>query len=142
MNAPKALPTLPGIGGDGTLYQQFDTPNIFWNSKYIESLSVKRIVLEEEDKGDATSNKMVPKAVSKAPVITKQPWDPVLGDSVHAFAWWTLSKEETIAVIKEQEGRTVKRPAPQLAEPPLPLRGHNLQKAVWSRHQLHHQRQE
>ena len=118
MRAPTALPTLPGIGGDGTLYHQFDTPNIFWNSKYIESLNVKRIVLEDEDKVEPTSNKMVPKAVSKAPVITNQPWDPVLGDSVHAFAWWTLSKEETIAVIKEQKERTVKRPAPQIAEPP------------------------
>ena len=85
---------------------------------YRESLNVKRIVLEDEDKGESTSNKMVPKAVSKAPVITNQPWDPVLGDSVHAFAWWTLSKEETIAVIKEQKERTVKRPAPQIAEPP------------------------
>ena len=118
MKAPKALPTLPGIGGDGDLYQQFDTPKIFWNSKYIESLNVKRIVLEEEDKGASTSNKIVPKAVSKVPVITKQPWDPVLGDSVHAFAWWTLSKEETVAVIKEQEGRALKRPAPQIADQP------------------------
>ena len=119
MKAPKALPTLPGIGGDGVLYQQFDTPTIFWNSKYIESLNVKRIVsIEEEDKGTSTSNKIMPKAVSKAPVITKQPWDPVLGDSVHAFAWWTLSKEETVAVIKEQEGRSLKRPASQIAEQP------------------------
>ena len=121
MRAPIALPTLPGIGGDGTLYHQFDTPDIFWNSKYIESLNVKRIVLEDEDKGESSSsksNKIVPKAVSKAPVITNQPWDPVLGDSVHAFAWWTLSKQETIAVIQEQKERTVKRPAPQIAEPP------------------------
>ena len=79
---------------------------------------MKRIVLEDEDKGESASTKMVPKAVSKAPVITNQPWDPVLGDSVHAFAWWTLSKQETIAVIQEQKERTVKRPAPQIAEPP------------------------
>ena len=26
--APKALPTLPGIGGDGVLYQQFDSPSV------------------------------------------------------------------------------------------------------------------
>ena len=118
MRAPIALPTLAGIGGDGTLYHQIDTPDIFWNSNYIESLNVKRIVLEDEDKGESASTKMVPKAVSKAPVITNQPWDPVLGDSVHAFAWWTLSNQETIAVIQEQKERTVKRPAPQIAEPP------------------------
>ena len=95
MSAPKALPTLPGIGGDGVLYQQFESPSVFWNSKYIESLNVKRIVLdEEEDKRVTTATTLMPKAVSKAPVITQQPWDPVLGDSVHAFAWWTLSKGE------------------------------------------------
>ena len=56
MNAPKALPTLPGIGGDGVLYQQFDSPSIFWNSKHIERLNVKRIVLDkEEDKRMSTS---------------------------------------------------------------------------------------
>ena len=118
MKAPTVLPTLPGIGGEGTLYHQFDTPDIFWNSKYIESLNVKRIVLEEEDKGESTSSKIMPKAVSKAPVIMNQPWDPVLGDSVHAFAWWTLSKEETIGVIKEQKEKTVSRPIPQIPGPP------------------------
>ena len=60
----------------------------------------------------------MPKAVSKAPVIAQQPWDPVLGDSVHAFAWWTLSKEETVAVIQEQKSRSSKRPASQFAEQP------------------------
>ena len=118
MKAPTALPTLPGIGGEGTSYHQFDTPDILWNSKYIENLNVKRIVLEEEDKGESTSSKIMPKAVSKAPVIMNQPWDPVLGDSVHAFAWWTLSKEETIAVIKEQKEKTVSRPTPQIPGPP------------------------
>ena len=119
MSAPKALPTLPGIGGDGVLYQQFDSPSIFWNSKYIESLNVKRIVLhEEEDQRTSAATRLMPKAVSKAPVITQQPWDPVLGDSVHAFAWWTLSKGETVAVINEQKSRSSKRPAPQIAEPP------------------------
>ena len=83
---------------------------------------MKKIILDEEDKGTSTSNKIVPKAVSKAPVIT-QPWDPVLGDSVHAYAWWTLSKEETIAVINEQKSRSSKRPASQIAEsPPAPKR--------------------
>ena len=120
MKAPKDLPSLPGIGGDGVLYQQIDTPTIFWNSKYIESLNVKRIVLdEEEEKGTSTSNKIVPKAVSKAPVITQQPWEPVLGDSVHAFAWWTLSKEgDSRSRIKEQEARSLQRPASQSAEQP------------------------
>ena len=118
MKAPTVLPTLPGIGGEGTLYHQFDTPDIFWNSKYIESLNVKRIVLEEEDKGESTSSKIMPKAVSKAPVIINQPWDPVLGDSVHAFAWWTLSKEETVGVIKEQKEKTVSCPIPQIPGPP------------------------
>ena len=119
MKAPIVLPTLPGIGGEGTPYHQFDTPDIFWNSKYIEDLNVKRIVLEEEDTGESTPSKIMPKAVSKAPVITNQPWDPVLGDSPHAFAWWTLSKEETIAVIREQKGKTVSRPTPQIPGPPL-----------------------
>ena len=118
MKAPTALPTLPGIGGEGTPYHQFDTPEIFWNSKYIEDLNVKRIVLEEEDKGESTSSKIMPKAVSKAPVITNQPWDPVLGDSPHAFAWWTLSKEETIVVIQEQKEKTLSRPRPQIPGPP------------------------
>ena len=36
MKAPKELPTLPGIGGVGTYYIQFDPPSIFWNLKYIE----------------------------------------------------------------------------------------------------------
>ena len=103
MKAPIDLPTLPGIGGEGTLYHQFDTPEIFLNSKYIENLNVKRIVLEEEDKDELPSSKIKPKAVSKAPVIMNQPWDPVLGDSPHAFAWWTLSKEEIVEVIKEQK---------------------------------------
>ena len=58
MKAPKELPTLPGTGGDGTLYTQFDPPSIFWNSKYIESLKVKKIVLDEEDKSTSTSNKI------------------------------------------------------------------------------------
>ena len=119
MKAPTVLPTLPGIGGEGTPYHQFDTPDIFLNSKYIESLNVKRIVLEEEDKGELPSSKIMPKAVSKAPVIMNQPWDPVLGDSPHAFAWWTLSKEETIAVIREQKEKTVSRPTPQIPGPPL-----------------------
>ena len=119
MKAPTDLPSLPGIGGDGVLYQQIDKPTILWNSKYIEGLNVKRIVLdEEEEKGTSTSNKIVPKAVSKAPVITQQPWEPVLGDSVHAFAWWTLSPEETVTVIKEQESRSLKRPASQITEQP------------------------
>ena len=95
MKAPKELPTLPGIGGNGTMYHQFDTPSIFWNSKYFESLKVKKIILDDEDKTMSSSNKIVPKAVSKAPVITQQPWDPVLGDSPHAYAWWSLSTEET-----------------------------------------------
>ena len=103
---------------------------------------MKRIVLEEEDKGASTSNKFVPKAVSKVPVITRQPWDPVLGDSVHAFAWWTLSKEETVAVIKEQEGRALKRPAPQIVEQPPASKRVQSPRAVWSRHPLRHQRQE
>ena len=111
MKAPKELPTLPGIGGDGNMYLQFDTPSIVWNSKYIESLKVKKIVLDDEDKNLSTSNKIVPKAVSKAPVITHQPWDPVLGDSPHAYAWWSLSKEETVAIINEQKTRSSKRPA-------------------------------
>ena len=65
----------------------------------------------------------MPKIVSKAPVITQQPWDPVLGDSVHAYAWWTLSKEETVAVINEQKSRSSKRPASQIAESsPAPKR--------------------
>ena len=119
MSAPKALPTLPGIGGDGVLYQQFESPSIFWSSKYIESLNVKRMVLdEEEDKRMATATTLVPKAVSKAPVITQQPWDPVLGDSVHAFAWWTLSKGEMVSVINEQKSRSSKRPATQIIESP------------------------
>ena len=118
MKAPKELPTLPGIGGDGTLFIGFDTPSIVWNLKYIESLKVKKIVLDEEDKSTSTSNKIVPKAVSKAPVITQQPWDPVLGDSVHAYAWWTLSKEETVAIINDQKSRSSKRPASQIAESP------------------------
>ena len=84
---------------------------------------VRRITLDEEDKGASTSNKIVPKAVSKAPVITQQPWDPVLGDSVHAYAWWTLSKEETVSTINEQKSRSTKRPASQIAEsPPAPKR--------------------
>ena len=66
----------------------------------------------------STSNKIVPRAVSKAPVITQQPWDPVLGDSVHAYAWWSLSKEETLAIINDQKTRSSKRPASQIAEPP------------------------
>ena len=122
MKAPKELPTLPGIGGDGNRYLGFDTPSIFWNSKYIESLKVQRIVLDEEDK-DTSSSKIVPKAVSKAPVIARLPWDPILGDSVQAFAWWTLSKDQTIAVIKEQKSRASKRPESQIAEsPPAPKR--------------------
>ena len=65
----------------------------------------------------------MPKAVSKAPVITQQPWDPVLGDPVHAYAWWTLSKDETVAIINEQKSRSTKRPASQIAEsPPAPKR--------------------
>ena len=117
MRAPKALPTLPGIGGDGVLYQQFESPSVFWNSKYIESLNVKRIVLDEaEDKRTPTTTALTPKAVSKAPVITQQPWDPVLGDSVHAFAWWTLSKDEMVSVINEQKSRSSKRPATQMTE--------------------------
>ena len=118
MKAPIVLPTLPGIGGEGTPYHQFDTPDIFWNSKYIEDLNVKRIVLEDEDKGESTSSNIKPKAVSKAPVITNQPWDPVLGDSPHAFAWWTLSREETVEVIREQKRKTVSRPTPQIPQPP------------------------
>ena len=115
MSAPKELPTLPGIGGDGVLYQQFESPSIFWNSKYIESLKVKRIVLnKEEDKRMPKATTLMPKAVSKAPVITEQPWDPVLGDSVHAFAWWTLSKDEIVAIIDEQKSRSTKRPATQI----------------------------
>ena len=105
MKAPKELPTLPGIGGNGTLYVGFDTPSLFWNSKYIEGLKVRKIVLDDEDKGASASNKIVPKAVSKAPVIAQQPWDPVLGDSVHAYAWWTLSKEEMTSVINEQKAK-------------------------------------
>ena len=66
MKAPKELPTLPGIGGDGTLYVGFDTPSCFWNSKHIEGLKVRGIVLDEEDKGASTSNKIVPKAVSQS----------------------------------------------------------------------------
>ena len=64
MMAPKE-PTLPGVGGDGTLYKQFDTPQHFWNSKYIETLQVKRIILDAEDKDASASAKIVPKAVSK-----------------------------------------------------------------------------
>ena len=116
MKAPKELPTLPGIGGDGNLYVRFDTPSIFWSSKYIESLKVKKIVLDEEDK-NTSATQIVPKAVSKAPVVTRQPWDPVLGDSVHAHAWWTLSKDEAVAVINEQKSRASKRPASQIAAP-------------------------
>ena len=123
MTAPKELPTLPGIGGDGILYHQFDTPSIFWNSKHIEGLKVKKVILDEEDKNMSKSNKIVPKAVSKAPVITKQPWDPVLGDSVHAYAWWSLSTQETVAIINDQKTRSSKRPASQIAEsPPAPKR--------------------
>ena len=124
MKAPNELPTLPGIGGDGQFYVGFDTPSIFWTSKYIEDLKVKRIVLDDEDKStSATASSIVPKAVSKAPVITQQPWDPVLGDSVHAYVWWSLSKEEKIAVIKEQKSRSTKRPASHIAEsPPAPKR--------------------
>ena len=29
MKAPKELPTLPGMGGDGTLYVRFDPPSLF-----------------------------------------------------------------------------------------------------------------
>ena len=47
--APKDLPTLPGIGGDGEFYHQFERPQFFWNSKYIETLQVKRIILDEKD---------------------------------------------------------------------------------------------
>ena len=105
------------------MYISFDTPSLFWNSKYIESLKVRRIIHDDEDKGTSTSNKIVPKAVSKAPVIMQQPWDPVLGDSVHAYAWWTLSREETVAIINEQKSRSSKRPASQIAEsPPAPKR--------------------
>ena len=66
----------------------------------------------------STSNNVVPKAVSKAPVIKQQPWDPVLGDSAHAYAWWSLSKEETVGIINDQKIRSSKRPASQIAEPP------------------------
>ena len=79
MKAPKELPTLPGIGGQGTLYIGFDRPSHFWNSKYIETLKVKRIILDEDDKGTSASNKIVPKAVSKAPVITQQPLGSNIG---------------------------------------------------------------
>ena len=121
MKAPKELPTLPGIGGDGALYKRFNTPTHFWNSKYIETLQVKRIILGDEDRETPVSAKIVPTAVSKAPVITHQPWDPVLGDSVHAFAWWTLLKEEMTAVINDQKKQSSKRPASQIAEsPPAP----------------------
>ena len=129
MKAPKELPTLPGIGGDGNMYLQFDTPSVFWSSKYIEGLKVRKIVLDEEDKSMSTSNKIVPRAVSKAPVITQQPWDPVLGDSVHAYAWWTVSKEETVAIINDQKIRSSKRPE------------HQFPRVVWLKHQLHHQKQ-
>ena len=123
MKAPKELPTLPGIGGDGNMYHQFDTPSIFWNSKYFEGLKVKKIVLDDEDKNMSTSIKIVPKAVSKAPVITQQPWDPILGDSVHAYAWRSLSKEEMVGIINDQKIRSSKRPASQIAEsPPVPKR--------------------
>ena len=67
MKAPKELPTLRGIGGIGTLHIGFDRPSIFWNSKYIETLKVKRITLDEDDKGTSASNKIVPKAVPPGP---------------------------------------------------------------------------
>ena len=82
-----------------------------------------KIVLDDEDQGTPSSNKIVPKAVSKAPAITQQPWDPILGDSVHAYAWWTLTKDEIVTVIREQKDRASKRPASQIAEsPPAPKR--------------------
>ena len=121
--APKELPTLPGIGGEGPLYKRFDTPTYFRNSKYIESLQVKRIILDEEDKETPVSTTITPKAVSKAPVISRQPWDPVLGDSEHAYAWWTLAEDETIAIINEQKKRSYKRPASHIAGPPPAYKG-------------------
>ena len=94
MKAPKELPTLPGIGGDGTLYLGFDRPSLFWNSKYIETLKVKKIILDEEDKGTSTSNKIVPKAVSKAPVIHAA----ALGSSIGRF-------RTCICMVDSFEGR-------------------------------------
>ena len=93
LKAPKELPTLPGIGSVGLRIKRFDTPTILRNSKCIESLQVKRITLDLDEKEPIEPPKIVPKAVSKAPVITQQPWDPILGDSEHAYAWWTLTPE-------------------------------------------------
>ena len=64
--APKELPTLPGIGGDGKLYQRFAMPQTFWNSKYVETLQVKKIILDEEDDKSLAATPIIPKAVSKA----------------------------------------------------------------------------
>ena len=121
--APKQLPTLPGIGRDGKFYQYFSTPKFCWNSKYIETLSVRRILLDEEDESTPAPAPIVPKAVSKAPVIAKEPWDPILGDSVHAYAWWTLTKEELTAVIEDQKRQSTKRPASQITDPPPIAKG-------------------
>ena len=112
LTAPRELPTLPGIGGDGAFYQRFGTPKFFWNSKYIETLQVKRIIL------------------SKAPVIIRQePWGPILADSVHAYAWWTLTKDELTAVVEDQRKQSTKRPASQMIVPPPIAKGPPLPKS-------------
>ena len=53
----------------------------------------------------------------------QQPWDPILGDSVHACAWWTLSKDELTAVINDQKKQATKRSASQMTDSPQPPKG-------------------
>ena len=115
MLAPKELPTLPGIGGDGRLYQRFGSPKMFWNSNYIETLQVRQIILDEVESMPVKAP-IILKVVSKAPVIRQEPWDPILGDSVHACAWWTLTNDEVTAVIEDQKKQSTKRPASQMIE--------------------------
>ena len=49
-------------------------------------------------------------------------WDPILGDSVHAYAWWTLTQDELTSEIEEQR-KSAKRPASQISGPPPVAKG-------------------
>ena len=85
-----------------------------------------QVVFDDEDDTVPASMPIILKAVSKA----QEPWNPILGlgDSVHAYAWWALSKDELAAIVAAQRKESTKKagisyminPPPISQGPPKP----------------------
>ena len=100
MSAPVELPSLPGIGMLPTHPGSIHIPTMMWESEELEKCKIEPTPPE---KLAEPLTPIGPKPVSKSPDLGQTPWNPLLGDSVHAYAWWMLSSEEFQIILEDTQ---------------------------------------